>query len=208
MDRSDIFLTPRPAGVSLIDLHARVVNGDRAALEVIAEQAVSGLYRHLRCAFRRADADVLQDAVDDALMDYARCPERFDASSDEALDRCLYRAAWRNVANSLRDDVRRRKQNAQYVREVILQNSRTTVSRYGVRIDADMTRVLLDLAIDDAERKALACWLRHPCQTAPLAHALGMGMLPIAEQRRAVKRFKDRILRRIARLATATDRLR
>jgi hypothetical protein len=71
-----------------------------------------------------------------------------------------------------------------------------------------MTQRILDVAIDDTEREALGRWLHGERRTGPLARALGAGVLPVPEQRRAVKRFKDRIMKRIARLPSVTGSAR
>ena len=65
----------------------------------------------------------------------------------------------------------------------------------------DRTRQsILDIAIDPPEREALFRWLNGESGTTPLAQALGISALSESQQRREVKRFKDRILKRIARL--------
>jgi RNA polymerase sigma-70 factor (ECF subfamily) len=205
MDRCRNTIIPVGARVSLPDLHARVVDGDRAALEAIAEDVLPRLRRELRRAFRRIADDALQDAAEDAVMDYARCPQDFDASSDESLNQCLYRAAWRNVADSLDADVNRRKREVRYAKETVPQDT-PEMSECSGSIEADLTRRILGLAINDAEREALGCWLTGERGTERLAQALGVAVLPILEQRRTVKRFKDRILKRIARDTSVTDR--
>jgi hypothetical protein len=55
---------------------------------------------------------------------------------------------------------------------------------------SEAERTALCLLVDDAERR-----------TRPLAIALGVDHLAFPEQRREVKRFKDRVLKRLARLA-------
>ena len=42
-------------------------------------------------------------------------------------------------------------------------------------------------------------WLRDAAATAAIATKLKLGDLPIATQRREVKRFKDRVIKRISR---------
>jgi RNA polymerase sigma-70 factor (ECF subfamily) len=203
MDRPRHTIMPGRSEVSLTDLHARVIDGDLTALEAIAKDVLPRLRCHLHCAFRHIDDDVLQDAAEDAVMDYARSPQRFDASCHESLDRCLYRAAWRNVADSLDADVKRRRREARYATETASQDRTPEVEPSG-NIDADLTRRILDFAINDAEREALRCWLTGEHGADRLAQALGVDFLPILEQRRTVKRFKDRILKRIARHASVT----
>jgi hypothetical protein len=197
---------PARTRASLPDLHARVVDGDLMALEAIAEDVLPRLRRQLRRAFRRTTDDVLQDAAEDAVMDYARCPQRFDASSDESLDRCLYRAAWRNVADSVDADAKRRTREARYVNETAPRGRAPEMTEPSGSIDADLPRLILELAVSDTEREALRCVLTGERSMERLAQALGVGALPILDQRRTVKQFKDRILKRIARHASVTGR--
>jgi len=195
---------PGRSGVSLTHLHERLVDGDLMALEAIAEDVLPRLRRELRHAFGRTADDVLQDAAEDAVMDYARCPRRFDASSDQSLNRCLYRAAWRNVADSLDADVKRRRREARYSAETAPQDRAPGMGQRSGISEVDLKRRILELAINDAEREALGRWLDGERCTEPLAQALGVDFLPILEQRRTVKRFKDRTLKRIARYASIT----
>ena len=190
---------PGQPHVSWTELHDHAVVGNRTALETIAEHALSTLHRQLRRAFPRTDDDLLQDAVTDAFMDYVRRPDHFDSSSSEGLDQFLYRAAWRNAANSLQSDLRRRSREVRYAREARLQALLNQDER-SLAIDTTMIRRLLDDTIDVAECEALACWLDGERRTGPLAQALGLGLLPAVDQQREVKRFKDRILKRISRL--------
>lgn len=200
-------LIPRDGGGALTDLHDGVVHKDRAAWEALAKRALPLLHRLLRSAFRRADDDVLWDAAEDAFMDYARSSERqnFDPSSVESLDRFLYRAAWRNVANSLRNDLRRRRREARYAEEAARQKTPGTLTERSVRIGAEMIRRILEGALDNTERGALGLWLHGERRTASLARALGVDALPVRQQRREVKRFKDRNRCRICRLLRVTQ---
>jgi len=183
----------------LTSLHTRVIGGDLAALDAIAEDVLPRLRQALRRAFRRIADDTLQDAAEDAIMDYARCPQDFHPSSAESLDRCLYRAAWRNVANSLDSEVKRRRRESRYATETAREDATRRMSQFSDSIEGDLMRQILKLATNDGERTALACWLTGERRTEPLAQALGVGVLSIVEQRRTVKQFKDRILKRIRR---------
>jgi hypothetical protein len=143
--------------------------------------------------------DALQDAAEDALMDYARRPQRVDFSSAESLERFLYRAAWRNAADSLEAEARRRRREALCLLEAARRTSLKTPES-SMAHHADLASRILGIAIDDAERNALRCWLSGEHRTGPLALALGVGALTVAEQRRTVKRFKDRMRKRLTRL--------
>ncbi len=189
----------------LTDLHDRVLNGDQLALEAIAQYSTQALHRQLRRAFRHVDADVLQDAAVDAFMDYARCPRRFHSSRFKSLDRFLYTSAWRNVADSLTADARRRRREARFVRETAFHDGSPKFTDQSVGIGSNTTPWLLDVATDDSERQALKRWLLGERRTGPLAQSLCFDGLPVPAQRREVKKFKDRIRKRLARLARVQE---
>ena len=143
--------------------------------------------------------------VPDAFMDYARCPRRFHSSRFKSLDRFLYTSAWRNVADSLTADARRRRREARFVRETAFHDGSPKFTDQSVGIGSNTTPWLLDVATDDSERQALKRWLLGERRTGPLAQSLCFDGLPVPAQRREVKKFKDRIRKRLARLARVQE---
>ena len=67
---------------------------------------------------------------------------------------------------------------------------------------AERRTVLLAVAGNEAERLALSAWLNGTRSTPALAESLQISHLAASDQRREVKRFKDRILKRVSRLQT------
>jgi DNA-binding response OmpR family regulator len=61
-------------------LHARILSGDTAALERLEDNMLASLPHRLRHAFPRVAMDVNFEAVEDAILEYALHPERFDPS--------------------------------------------------------------------------------------------------------------------------------
>jgi RNA polymerase sigma-70 factor (ECF subfamily) len=192
---------------ALTDLHLRFVEGDRMAVEAIADRVLPVLTTRLRRAFPRQPIDVLHDALTDAFLDYMTRPRAFDSSSDEALQRRPYQAAWRNAANSLRSEERRRKRQARYpVKMSVATPPSERMNDPGVSMTKSQANRILEVANTAIEREALVCWLSGQRRTSPLARALSLGELSQPEQRREVKRFKDRILKRVARLGLTLRR--
>ena len=176
-------------------LHKRAVSGDTAALEELARHVLKPLTHRLHAAYRRAPADLIWDACVDAILEYGSHPDRFDATRGVPLDRFIQGAAARNLANLLEADARRRERETQFSRQRLDLISWPTLGAgdEGTRF----RRRILALA-DGSERKALVAWLNGE-RTPQVAAALGLSHLPEADQRREVKRFKDRFLRRVSR---------
>lgn len=109
------------------------------------------------------------------------------------LDRFLQLAATRTLANLLEAEARRRKRDARYLDA---QRGGTTLTKDLLPVDADRRRQLLSIVDPGPERRALITWLGGERRTDTLAAVLEISHLPEGEQRRVVKRFKDRIVKR------------
>lgn len=184
---------------SISDLHHRVIAGDQTALEDVVRRLIPFLRRRLRGAFHHGSDDLIDDAVQDSVIQYAFRPTVFDPSRGVSLERFLYLVSWRNMADSLAAEARRRIREAKYAECVARQYSAREFGETEFSID-HATRRILEAADGDGERQALLRWLDGERRTAPLASALGLTALSLLDQRREVKRFKDRVLKRIARL--------
>lgn len=182
------------------DLHDRAIDGEPMALEAIVARGLPYLCSRLRCAFRQLDEDLLNRASVDALMDYVHCPKNFPCAPGETLDHLLYRAAWRNARDLLRGEARRHKREKRYVKEAAQQTSPGSCGDTALQIPADIRGRTLESAATIAERQATTLWLNGERRTARLAEALGLSVLSMADQRVEVKRFKDRLLKRVVRL--------
>jgi RNA polymerase sigma-70 factor (ECF subfamily) len=186
-------------------LHARLLCGDPTALEELAEVLLPLLRRQLSRAFTTNADDIVNDAVIDSLIEYGRNPSIFDPLRGRPLERFLYHLSWRNAADSVKARMRRVAREEEYARLITIQNHTSSIGGNGdtdtYSVESDRWR-LLSIAATEPERAALRCWLDGERRTVPLAAALGAANLPISEKRREVKRFKDRVLKRLGRLAT------
>jgi RNA polymerase sigma-70 factor (ECF subfamily) len=90
----------------LLLLHERLLNGDRVASEEVMGLMLAPLQEEIARRFRNVDEQLVSDGVIDAILDYCASPQRYNASSP--LDRFLSKAAWRNVANLLKGESRRK----------------------------------------------------------------------------------------------------
>lgn len=191
--------------MQLDELHRRLVSGDASIVDALTALLFYHVQRRLEAAFTRTDRDYILDATVDAIMEYLAEPSRFDPGRNVPLHRFLYLAARRNVVNAL--DAQSRRHAREHLYAVLATSRAAAAPPSGFELEQphqergaeEFARRVLSLANTDAERAALRCWLDGERRTMPLAAALGCGHLPIAAQRHEVKRFKDRLLKRIRR---------
>jgi hypothetical protein len=188
---------------TLSDLHDAVVTGDALALNELCERLLDVLQRRLQRTFPRAPTDLRLTAAEDAILEYARRPWRFDRARGVPLEGFLHCAASRNVLNLLQSERRRRAREQRYAIEL----SRTSSSTGEDPDDNDVAyrrRQLLAI-VGQQDRQMLTVWLGSvETSTDGLMAALRLSHLPQAERQRALKRFKDRIIKRRLRHALQT----
>jgi DNA-directed RNA polymerase specialized sigma24 family protein len=109
-----------PSAARLLALHARMIAGDRAALEQLANELWLPLCRRLRRSFPRASADLVADASNDAVLTYAARPLEFDVSRRVPLDHFLYGIGARILRDQLRSDKRRDARDTHYGKHILL----------------------------------------------------------------------------------------
>jgi hypothetical protein len=153
--------------------------------------------------------DQVMNAVEDALLEYCGAPSRFDSGRGVPLVMFLMVAARRNLLNSIRSKARRRAREQRLQRELLVMSPAHVVledgsSRRGIVAAADLQSLTSDLTM--AEREAIALWLDGERRTVRLARALGVEDLPVPEQRRWLKRLKDRFRLRVRRWRDSTAR--
>lgn len=180
-------------------LHERVILGESVACDSIAERLLPVLCHRLGRTFKRADGAVIESSVEDAILEYLRAPAKFDPARGPTLESFLFHAARRNVINELQS-IRRRASH-----EVSLDPQ--AIESIGIRpmsvtfqseFDTSDIREVLGAATTSGERAAVRLWLSGERRTTALAAILCSG-LPVCEQRAEVKRFKDRIVKRVRR---------
>lgn len=180
---------------TIVRLHYRLLEGDTDAAEPMLACLLPHLVNRLQRRFRYSPGDCVIDAVEDALLEYIGRPARFDATRNVPLSAFLLRAAARNLINALESERRRRDREARYATD----NGVITMS--DPLLDAhDRPNALSgDVTIPSEEREAYELWRKGERRTEVFAQALGLSSLALADQRREVKRFKDRLLKRIRR---------
>jgi DNA-directed RNA polymerase specialized sigma24 family protein len=190
--------TGGPARDAIRELHDRVKEGSLDALNELIAHFLRVVPSWLRRAFPRASDELRVDAAEDALVEYAARPTRFDPARGIPLEAYLLRAASRNLINRLDAERRRKAREDQYAQQTAINEAirerPEPHSSYLGRIE-----FVLSGAESDAEKCAMKLWLKGERQTRAFAEALGLGDLPAEEQRIEVKRFKDRIVKRLGR---------
>jgi RNA polymerase sigma-70 factor, ECF subfamily len=180
-------------------LHQRLLKGDRTASEELVSLILFPLVQEVSRKFPRVDDHCIHDGVTDAVLDYCARPHQFDENRGVPLDRFLSIAAWRNVANTLRQEKRRK------VREEKAEESSVAGL---VELDPVVGNLLQkeEAVWQQQQREAVMNVLHNPIdqeiwtlrlqgerRTEAFAEVLGIQHLPLAAQRREVKRAKDRI---------------
>jgi CheY-like chemotaxis protein len=178
-------------------LHTRVLAGSPGALECLDALFLRRSPPRLQRAFPGVPWDFTIDATVDASLGYAAAPSSFDPLRLPDVIDFVYLIARRNLANRLSAERQRRIREEQYAREhAIGAGSRL---QHEIR---ELWRALVVVTDTSAERRAIRCWLDGGSSHA-VAGCLGVGDLPTHIQQREVKRFKDRVLKRLSRYFAA-----
>jgi DNA-directed RNA polymerase specialized sigma24 family protein len=189
----------RESEVSFEDLHRRIVAGDQLALEQSIKRLLPILRRMLRRSFPRVPDEVIIDTSEDTVVEYALRPTRFDAARGVPLERFLFHAAWRNAADSLDAAAKRRAREAkcaELASALVGPAAQPVPDLHG---NHEIKRHILEAAAGPKEQFALRLWLDGERRTGPIAAVLGLSHLDAHGQRQEVKRFKDRVKKRIRR---------
>jgi DNA-directed RNA polymerase specialized sigma24 family protein len=185
-------------GQDLLVLHRRLLGGDRIASEKLVEVLLPRLASELERQFRKTDPHLVSDGVTDALLDYCARPAAFDEARNVPLDRFLAKAAWRNIANLLRGEKRRKIREGKAV-DLAGQN---VVELYPVAGNPSQNEPLdtkkqlenlLRLLPDPTDRRIFDLRAMGERRTGEFAKVMGITHLSIEQQRYEVKRIKDRI---------------
>jgi CheY-like chemotaxis protein len=186
---------------------APLTAAERVMIADVVEVLLPVLNRNLRRTFPGVDADYVADAVADALLDLRRCLPRFDPTRGVSFTRFLNLAAHRNLLDRLAKDRRRGRWHEQYA-WCAPRAIQCDECQCGHADSAAITTALREAGIlkTDADAATLRLWLDGERRTAVFATAVGVCDLPEDQQRRTVKRVKDRVLQRLRRLNQSATR--
>jgi RNA polymerase sigma-70 factor (ECF subfamily) len=189
-------------------LHARLLQLDPVAPAEFAEAFLDELVRRLRAkAGPGYEETLFHDAATDALIDYIQHPSKFNPRKS-ALLTYLTMAAYRDLLNIIAKEQRRRRH------EVQLQDVEETLSAGNNIIEpedqvlngitmterAELLRMVAETFPDSCDRAFLELMVNGERRTTIFSDVLGIQSSPPDEQRKIVKRHKDRITKRLQRL--------
>ena len=183
----------------LLRLHTRLMDGDRIASEEVVCLLLISLSNELARKFPNTDKHLVFDGVTDALVEYCTGPKKFDPSRGVPLDRFLALAAWRNVANSVRGEKRRKLRELKALTAVPDEELvELDVTAGNMLQDQEKDRQhqaaqLLRMIGNPVDKKILKLRLAGERRTEEFARIMTISYLPKDSQRREVKRAKDRI---------------
>jgi RNA polymerase sigma-70 factor (ECF subfamily) len=185
----------------LLRLHTRLLDGDRIASEEVVGLLLIRLSNELARKFPNTDKHLISDGVTDALLEYCTVPKKFDPSRGVPLDRFLSRAAWRNVANSVRGEKRRKLRESKALTPVRDEDEELVeldVTAGNMLQDQEKDRQhqaaqLLRMVENPVDKKILELRLTGERRTEEFARIMNIYHLPKESQQREVKRAKDRI---------------
>jgi hypothetical protein len=180
-------------------LNERAVCGDDAAVDQMVGDLLPVLRLRLRTRFATAPEELIHDATVDALMECRTNPTRYDPGRGVPVAEYLLFTARRDLLNRL-DAERRRAAHEDITPDGVLPEP--AIAPDEILWSGASSRIALrHIALTEAERTVFQLWKRGERKTSAYASALRLGPLPIAEQRETVNRIKDRVVRRIRRLA-------
>lgn len=177
-------------------LLVHLATGDPTARETIAVRFHPLLMQYLARRFPRQSPDLYADAAGEAIVGFLPHPPRFDPTRGD-LGKYLRMAARGDLLNLLAQERRAR-------RGIPLDSVAEPADRRNPSRDDDATwddpRLAAEVAaFDPNERATFELLLEGARKTASFVQQLHLGHLPAAQQAAAVKRFKDRVLKRLVR---------
>lgn len=188
----------------MLSLHERLIEGDRTASEEVAVMLLSQLTKEVTHKFPHTDEQIVSDGVVDAILDYCSKPQMFDPNFKVPLDRFLRHAATQNVLNLIQSEKRRKIREGKYGMRQLDDAVELGVEARNIlqeEIQARMQGIAKELEVLDnpVDRKIRELVVQGERRTEVFAKVLGIAQLPTEEQRREVKRAKDRIDKKISR---------
>jgi len=180
-------------------IHERLLAADPTAPAELAEAVGDVIFEKLRRHHPDGDPDLIRDAAWDAIRDYIQRPAGFDPSK-RSLVGYLLMAAEGDLRNALAKARRRRED--QLGVELVDSGGKRRLEQIEARLDAARIRPELERYIPDpADREAVELMLDGERSTAAFAGVWGFSDLSPEEQRKEVKRRKDRLKKTLDRLA-------
>ncbi len=201
---------PWPTDEEAREIHARLCQGDPVASSELAMAFLEPLAVGLLRGNPHVDPHLCEQAAEDAILTLIEDPDSYDPDRGR-LGAYLKMSARGDLKNAL-DRERRLHSRIEYLEEIELSDFGRNSYQEGtdpatiVERENDerelLTRVVapeVEHSFTREEQCVLALMLKGERRTSEYARILGITELPEIDQRRAVKRAKDRIKRRMQR---------
>jgi hypothetical protein len=176
---------------------------DRLATSAFTREYFSQLADWLEDRFPRVDPDLVQEAAGEALVNFFKDPDKFDASRGSLIG-YLRMAAKRDLLNLLRRELRQGIKTSDPVALDELAGNKRRCDLLHVDDFPALVAVRDSLSVKD--RAVYDLILQGERKYRPFAAILELTDRPAEEQRMEIKRAKDRILARFRRAVTRVKR--
>jgi RNA polymerase sigma-70 factor (ECF subfamily) len=187
-----------PSQMDELELHERVLQGDRVASADVFQAFMDPILRILKEEMSCSPDDA-RDSATDAVFSYLRNPGRYDRHRAR-LSTYLTQAAKKRAMDRHRSTAARLRREQDFASVVEVQ-ARTPKEVLEVSVEAKLAAKLLDDSrLDEREWEFLRLVLQGEGSTRRLAGVLGLDELPEDEMRREVKRHRDRLMKLLERL--------
>ncbi|MFP2924245.1 sigma factor [Pyxidicoccus sp. 3LG] len=187
-----------PSLADEVELHERVLQKDPVAHADVFKAFMDPILRILQ-EEDRCSGDDANDSAIDALFAYLGAPQRYDRSRAR-LSTYLIHAAKRRAMDRRRSREARDRREREFAVTTDIQ-ARNPKDVLDAAVEARRAVDLLEtIRMGPRELLFLKLILQGESSTAKLAEVLGKSDLPEAEQRREVKRHRDRLMKMLERL--------
>lgn len=192
------------------EIHERLLAEDvTAPAELVETLLVLILDRLTRKYPKLSDPDLLPDAVTDALMSYIKRPAQFDPSK-RSLIGFLFMAAEGDLCNALAKEKRRHQKEIPLENvelEVVVGNSEIEEGNSATEPEREKLRQALPRIFGNPKDLIMVeLMISGERTTEAFVKVLELRHLPADQQRREVKRHKDRLKKRLERYGKAAHR--
>ncbi|MCA9901742.1 MAG: sigma-70 family RNA polymerase sigma factor [Anaerolineales bacterium] len=193
--------------------HQEIISqSNPTAFAQLAELALPHLITFLRQEFRQIEPHLHETAAIDSLLTYHQAPQKYDPEK-LSLFAYLRMAARHDLLNAVDKNNRRKRPlvnieepaiNAQLIANANPDNDEFSLAEW-LGNDADLAEQTLlrdfESTLTSTDRQFFLLMLNGVRDTEPYAEILQISHTPIADQRREVKRAKDRLTKSLSRFA-------
>ena len=188
-----------------IDIHQRLLGGDPVAPAELAIEVFEDLVAAIESANKIDDPDLIQDACTEAWENYVKNPATFNPS-ERSLFGYLKMSAQGDLRNRIAKESRRRKkENAvEDVELSVFDGNEIMENEFAIQWD-EIERRLESVFDDLADRQAARLIIAGERATSTFVDIFSLHQHSPEEQRKEVKRQKDRIKKNLQRSMDLND---